>query len=240
LVYAPDEIYRASPAGGAAKGRVRAMIAATPAEAAEQARAMLARRAARRARRGAAYDATLLVLEDNGRAVRRLDPEEVLLDEDRFAPAPENGVYVWAWFDNQEQAEYAKQDRCPACGQAQGIRFLGAGVAPLASVVVTQLFTGGELPSEDEHKRDRRKTLIFSDSVQDAAHRAGFVASRSWKFSLRSLIHEQLTERARTSPEFAADGVPLNELISSLVSRAAIPEQRLLASVVPPDLHDVD
>lgn len=240
LVHDPDEVYRSSVVGGAAKGRVRAMIAATPAEAAEQARAALARRAARRARRGAAHDATLLVLEDNGRALRRLDPEEVLLDEDRIAPAPENGVYVWVWFDNQEQSDYAQQDRCPACGQAQGIRFLGAGVAPLASVVVTQLFTGGELPKRDKDKRDRRKTLIFNDSVQDAAHRAGFVASRSWKFSLRSLIHEQLTERIRTTPELGADGVPLNELISSLVSRAAVPEERLLASVVPPDLHDVD
>ncbi|MER6533409.1 DEAD/DEAH box helicase [Streptomyces sp900105755] len=240
LVHEPDEIYRASVTGGAAKGRVRAMIAATPAEAAEQARAILARRAARRARRGVAHDATLLVLEDNGKALRRLDPDEVLLDEERVAPAPENGVYVWAWFDNQEQSTYAKQDRCPACGQAQGIRFLGAGVAPLASVVVTQLFTGGELPAEDEQKRDRRKTLIFNDSVQDAAHRAGFVASRSWKFSLRSLIHEQLTERVGTGSEFAADGVPLNELIAAIVSRASVPGEKLLASVVPPDLHDVD
>ncbi|MFD8428323.1 DEAD/DEAH box helicase [Streptomyces coelicoflavus] len=253
LVHAPDEIYRASVTGGAAKGRVRAMIAATPAEAAEQARAVRASRAARRTRRGAAHDATLLVLEDNGKALRRLDPDEVLPDGDRAdgdragadrpAPAPENGVYVWTWFDNQEQADYAKQDRCPACGQAQGIRYLGAGVAPLASVVVTQLFTGGELPSEDEHKRDRRKTLIFNDSVQDTAHRAGFVASRSWKFSLRSLVHEQLTERLRDvrgAEQAPADGVPLNELISSLISRAAVPGQRLLASVVPPDLHDVD
>ncbi|MEU6181035.1 DEAD/DEAH box helicase [Streptomyces coeruleorubidus] len=239
LVHVPDEIYRASVTGGAAKGRVRAMIAATPTEAAEQARATLARRA-RRGRRGAAHDATLLVLEDNGKALRRLDPDEVLLDGGEIAAAPDNGVYVWAWFDNQEQSDYAKQDRCPACGQAQGIRFLGAGVAPLASVVVTQLFTGGELPDRDEEKRDRRKTLIFNDSVQDAAHRAGFVASRAWKFSLRSLIHEQLSERVRRDPAFAADGVPLNELIASLVSRAAVEEQRLLASVVPPDLHDVD
>ncbi|MGW1974322.1 DEAD/DEAH box helicase [Streptomyces sp. NPDC001889] len=242
LEHTPELIYRAAVTGGAAKGRVRAMIAATPAEAAEQARALLARRAARRARRGAAHDASLLVLEDNGRNLRRLDPDEVLPEGDGgpVAPAPENGVYVWVWFDNQEQGEYAKEDRCPACGQAQGIRFLGAGVAPLASVVVTQLFTGGELPRQDEQKRDRRRTLIFNDSVQDAAHRAGFVASRSWKFSLRSLIHDQLRERAGAEGEFAADGVPLNELISSLVTRAAADEDRLLASVVPPDLHDID
>ncbi|MCO8302921.1 DEAD/DEAH box helicase [Streptomyces sp. RKCA744] len=239
LVHAPDEIYRSSVAGGAAKGRVRAMIAATPAEAAEQARAMLARRA-RRGRRGAAHDASLLILDDQGKALHRPDPDDILRDGDAIAAAPENGVYVWTWFENQERSEYAQQDRCPACGQAQGIRFLGAGVAPLASVVVTQLFTGGELPDRDKQGRDRRKTLIFNDSVQDAAHRAGFVASRSWKFSLRSLIHEQLTQRVHADPEYAATGVPLNELIASLVSRAAVPEERLLASVVPPDLHDVD
>ncbi|MFF7778932.1 DEAD/DEAH box helicase [Streptomyces tanashiensis] len=242
LNHAPDEIYRAAAAGGAAKGRVRAMVAATPTEAAEQARAVLARRAAHRGRKGAAHDASLLVLEDNGKALRRLDPDEVLRDGDggAVAPAPENGVYVWVWFDNQEKSDYAKQDRCPACGQAQGIRFLGAGVAPLASVVVTQLFTGGELRKKDERNRDARKTLIFNDSVQDAAHRAGFVASRSWKFSLRSLIHGQLAEGIGAKAAYAADGVPLNELIASLVTTAAASEERLLASVVPPDLHDID
>ncbi|MER5477539.1 DEAD/DEAH box helicase [Streptomyces sp. NPDC002734] len=241
LVTAPDEIYRASVAGGAAKGRVRAMIAATPAEAAEQARAIRARRSARHGRRGAAHDATLMVLEDNGSTLRRLDPDEVLPEDgDTAAPTPDNEVYVWVWFDNQERADYAKQDRCPACGQAQGIRFLGAGVAPLASVVVTQLFTEGELPARDEKGQDRRKTLIFNDSVQDAAHRAGFVASRSWKFSLRSVIHQQLAEGVGSDPAYAADGVPLNELIASLIRWAAGRDQRELASVVPPDLQDVD
>ncbi|WP_199547877.1 DEAD/DEAH box helicase [Streptomyces sp. N35] len=239
LVSSPDEIYRRSVAGGASKARVRAYIAATPAEAAEQARAILEQRS-RRGRRGASHDATVLVLETNGERLRRIDPDEVLLDGGRIAPAPENGVYVRAWFDNPEADAYTREDRCPACGQAQGIRFLGAGVAPLASVVVTQLFTGGELPKEDEKGNDRRRTLLFNDSVQDAAHRAGFVGSRAWKFSLRSLIHEQLALRAATEPEFAASGVPLNELIASLVSRAAVPEERLLASVIPPDLHDVD
>ena len=35
---------------------------------------------------------------------------------------------------------------------------------------------------------DPKKTLLFNDSVQDAAHRAGFVASRSYSFSLRTLL----------------------------------------------------
>lgn len=237
LESAPDQIYRQSVGSG--KARVRALIAATPAEAAEQARQALAR-STRRGRRSATREASVLVLEDSGEALRRIDPDEVLRADGSIAEAPENGVFVKVWYDTPDQDEYARQDRCPACGQAQGIRFLGAGVAPLASVAVTQLFTGGELPKKDEEGRDRRRTLIFNDSVQDAAHRAGFVSSRAWKFSLRSLVHEQLEERTAQVPEFAADGVPLNELIAALVRRASVDQEKLLSSVVPPDLHDVD
>ncbi|MFF3290666.1 DEAD/DEAH box helicase [Streptomyces sp. NPDC003023] len=237
LEHVPEEIWRRSAAGGPVKGRVRALIAATPARAAEQARAIRDQRT-RRARRGAHHDATVLVLDEGGRNLRPLEPDEVLLGDGKIADAPENGVYVLAWFDNTEQEDYSRQDRCPACGEKQGIRFLGAGVAPLASVAVTQLFTGGELPARDEQGDDRRKTLIFNDSVQDAAHRAGFVASRSWKFALRALIHEELVRRVQEDPAAAEDGTPLNELISSLVARTD--EEEVLVSVVPPDLHDID
>lgn len=239
LVSAPDDVYRLSAGGGAGKARVRALIAATPAEAANQARQALGR-SMRRGKRAAVREATVLVLEDNGEALRRIDPDEVLRPDGSIAEAPENGVFVKAWFDNADQDAYAKHDRCPACGQAQGIRFLGAGVAPLASVAVTQLFTGGELPKKDADGNDARKTLIFNDSVQDAAHRAGFVASRAWKFSLRSLVQEQLAQRSAEEPDFADEGVPLNELIAALVKRASVDKEKLLASVVPPDLHDVD
>ena len=33
-----------------------------------------------------------------------------------------------------------------------------------------------------------KKALAFSDNVQDAAHRAGFFNSRTWRFGLRSSI----------------------------------------------------
>ncbi|MGW9358656.1 DEAD/DEAH box helicase [Streptomyces diastaticus] len=239
LVSAPDDVYRLSAGGGTGKARVRALIAATPAEAAKQARQALGR-SLRRGRRAAVREATVLVLEESGETLRRIDPDEVLRADGSVAEAPESGVFVKTWFDNADQDEYAKQDRCPACGQAQGIRFLGAGVAQLASVAVTQLFTGGELPKKDADGNDARRTLIFNDSVQDAAHRAGFVASRAWKFSLRSLVHEQLAKRSAEEPGFAAEGVPLNELIAALVRRASVDKEKLLASVVPPDLHDVD
>lgn len=103
-----------------------------------------------------------------------------------------------------------------------GIRFLGAGLPSLASVAVTQLFTGGELPVAE------RKTLLFSDSVQDAAHRAGFVADRAYTFSLRALVRSRLREDTPAA---------LNDVIADLVTAAT--EPATLAAVVPPDLHDL-
>ncbi len=47
--------------------------------------------------------------------------------------------------DRLDDDRAAQTDTCPACDGEQGIRFLGQGIASLASVAVTQLFTGGEL-----------------------------------------------------------------------------------------------
>lgn len=117
----------------------------------------------------------------------------------------------------------AREDWCPACGSRNAIRYLGTGPAALAAASVTQLFTDSELdPAQHE-----RKTLMFSDSVQDAAHRAGFVASRSYTFSLRALLAEQLD---------AEQPIALNDLIANVVGATTDPQT--LAAVVPPDLHD--
>jgi alkylhydroperoxidase family enzyme len=141
---------------GRDKRRVRALIAATEDEVRHR-------------------PSGLHVLE-HGRRVRPFDPG-------RAADRHDDAVVVLVDLGSVDAAE---KDRCPSCLMDHGIRFLGAGLATLASVAITQLFTGGELgPAE-------RKTLLFNDSVQDAAHRAGFVANRSYAFSLRSLLANQL------------------------------------------------
>ncbi|GAA2274648.1 DEAD/DEAH box helicase [Kitasatospora cystarginea] len=124
----------------------------------------------------------------------------------------------------------AGEDWCPMCGEHNAIRFLGTGGAALAAASITRLFTGGELAEEP---RDR-KTLMFSDSVQDAAHRAGFVASRSYTFSLRALLADRLSEKKPTA---------LNDLVADLVAATTDPvtgkpNAEVLSAVVPPDLHD--
>lgn len=200
LIAKPNRIYRAAPAG--TKQHVRPLIAATPAEAADY--------AADPAR------PEVLVLDATGGRVRPYDPA-------RDIDEPDDGVFVLANLHHDREGNTAaRRDRCPACGDDEGIRFIGTGVAALASVAVTELFTGGELTGAD------RKTLLFNDSVQDAAHRAGYVANRSYGFSVRALLADGLRAHGDTT-------VPLNDLIADVVEQIS---DRHLAAVVPPDLHD--
>lgn len=69
--------------------------------------------------------------------------------------------------------------RCPACG-SDGPRMLAARSTTLSSVAVGHLYT---TPLNTD-----RKLLTFSDSVQDAAHRAGFYGARTYRFALRSAM----------------------------------------------------
>ncbi|MEU8329339.1 DEAD/DEAH box helicase [Micromonospora sp. NPDC048839] len=176
---------------GRDKRRVRALIAATDDE-------------VRQRYRG------LLVLE-YGRRVRPFDGQR-----DR-KPTDDAIVVLGDVLD----IDGAEKDRCPSCELDHGIRFLGAGLATLASVAITQLFTGRELDEAE------KKTLLFNDSVQDAAHRAGFVANRSYSFSLRSLLAGRLK---------AGESIGLDDLFVRMIEEAAQPE--ILSTVVPPDLHD--
>ncbi|OHV62897.1 DEAD/DEAH box helicase [Pseudofrankia sp. BMG5.36] len=205
LVTDPTKIYRAGV--GREKRRVRALIRATDQEARSPA------------------GSPVMMLDASGTRLHTFDPASNRHLAEGYAAAaggtvPAAGVPVLCALDDSAGAE---ADRCPACGLEQGIRYLGAGLASLASVSVSQLFTGGELPD-----RASQRTLLFNDSVQDAAHRAGFVAARAFTFSLRALLAAQL-----------ADGVPvaLNDLIADLV--AAGTDRETLAAIVPPELHDV-
>jgi replicative superfamily II helicase len=178
---------------------------------------------------------TVFVLAPEGNRVRPLNPARDLRQDwadpaDDPASPSMQGVFVLGDLGHdREGTRSAENDRCPACGLDDGTRFLGASLAGLASVAITELFTGGQLPDPG-----KRKTLVFNDALQDAAHRAGFVASRSYSFSLRTLL-AAILERA---PDQQAS---LNDLIADVITHASTP--RWLPAVVPPDLHgrgDVD
>src|SRR5690606_1526718 len=63
-----------------------------------------------------------------------------------------------------------RRQTCPACREHDAIRFAGLAVASLASVTINTLFGSTHVDL------DELKLLAFTDSVQDASHRAAFFA----------------------------------------------------------------
>nr|WP_240959851.1 DEAD/DEAH box helicase [Rhodococcus sp. HNM0563] len=89
---------------------------------------------------------------------------------------------------------------CPSCRQPDGIRFLGSAIATMLSVSLSTLFGTPNLDPKE------KRALVFTDSVQDAAHRAGFVQARSHALTLRTLLRQAL-ERGETDLDTLAHRV---------------------------------
>ncbi|WP_351222528.1 Zn-binding domain-containing protein [Streptomyces sp. NPDC002133] len=210
LVMAQEKVWRAGL--GRDKRRMRYFIAATPAEAEEALNALTGAKPS-----SGGTDPLSVVVLDGGQGTYRL-PQ--LADAEELQDA----WFALAITDKKSADKAALDDRCPACNTDNGIRFLGTALAALASATVTQLFTGGDIALVPEE----RKTLLFNDSTQDAAHRAGYVANASYKFSLRSLLAHNLDESGAP--------VALNDLIGNVLD--SVDDPQALAAVVPPDLHD--
>ena len=79
-----------------------------------------------------------------------------------------------------------KQYICPCCGSRRGLSLMGLRSATEISASISQMFAS--------RFNDDKKTLAFSDNVQDAAHRAGFFNSRTWRFGLRTAMQRYCTE----------------------------------------------
>lgn len=118
----------------------------------------------------------------------------------------------------------AENETCPSCGASDSIRYLGSSVATLLSVALSNLFSMPELDDGE------KKTLVFADSVQDAAHRAGFVQARSRRFTLRAFIR-------RAVHELSAEGmVPLTSVAAKLDKLAVTARERY--ELLPPERAD--
>lgn len=115
------------------------------------------------------------------------DPSEE--EEDSLASIPVLTFY------GRDAAKHSEESRCPSCGEHDAIRYVGSSVATLLSVSLSNLFG---MPDLD---RSEKKTLVFSDSVQDAAHRAGFVQARSRTFALRTLTRKHIGSTTVTLDE---------------------------------------
>ncbi len=77
-------------------------------------------------------------------------------------------------------ASMAAKRECPHCGEANQPAIFGARGSVLLSAALGKVFSS-------LYNRDK-KVLAFSDSVQDAAHRAGYFESRTYTFSVRTAL----------------------------------------------------
>ena len=116
-----------------------------------------------------------------------------------------------------------KRRRCPYCGSVDSLTIMGSQAASLTSVMISQVFAA-------KHNEDK-KLLAFSDSVQDAAHRAGFFEARTFRFNVRGAM-QQFLERA-------GDGVSLKEFPSAFARywRGQWGDEKFIATFIAPDMQ---
>ena len=115
---------------------------------------------------------------------------------------------------------------CPFCGARESLTIVGFRAATLTSVFIDQLFAS---PFNTD-----KKLLTFSDSVQDAAHRAGFFGARTWRTNLRVALLQVILE---------SEGLPLSELAKATARswRQRMDEATWISTFLAPDmawLHD--
>lgn len=123
--------------------------------------------------------------------------------------------------DNRTGHQHCEH-RCPYCGGSSGLNLLGSQSASLTSVLISQLFSSGH--------NDDKKLLTFSDSVQDAAHRAGFFSARTYRFNLRAAIQQYVAAEGATKS--------LAELPAGFIAYWAnkFNEPRYIATFIAPDM----
>lgn len=98
------------------------------------------------------------------------------------------------------ETRVVSENHCPLCGGRFSLMIFGSRVASLASVALHQSFASCF--------NDDKKLLAFSDSVQDAAHRAGFFAARTWQSAVRMAIAQTLKGKGAT---------PLTQVYTELI-----------------------
>lgn len=96
----------------------------------------------------------------------------------------DGGFEVWAV--RQLTKEQKREDVCPECNSKNSLAIIGTKLPTLTSITTSQILASD---LDDTLQKDR-KVLAFSNSVQDAAHQAGFVEARNFRFTFRSSLQK--------------------------------------------------
>ncbi len=87
---------------------------------------------------------------------------------------------------NGKRSEFSRD--CPFCTAPDSLSIMGARSSVLVSAALGQIY--------GSRYNDDAKVIAFSDNVQDAAHRAAFVAHRTWRVSKRVVVAQAIPKSA--------------------------------------------
>lgn len=130
--------------------------------------------------------------EDNMK-IDEYTPSDVLdnyVDKDSFGlfhEAKENRFKIISY---RKIAGTKAEHICPLCNTRNTIAIIGTKTATLSSISVSQVISSDlDIAPEKE-----RKVLAFTNAVQDAAHQAGFIEARNYRFTFRASMQRVLNE----------------------------------------------
>ena len=120
--------------------------------------------------------------------------------------------------------------RCPHCQSEDSLMFIGSRAATVASVAIDEVF-GSTLNSDP-------KLLAFTDSVQDASHRAGFFSARTYHFSFRTALQHVIDECGDAGLPLTGVGEQLLQYWSQAEPGRPGSVREVIAALIPPDLRE--
>ena len=120
-------------------------------------------------------------------------------------------------------------DTCPVCGERGGQLIIGAQTTSIAAHAVERLWSAP--------LNDHKKLILFSDSVQDAAHRAGYIESKTEGY----LVRAGLAKALATLP---AGHLPWDQALDAIgrcwldpASPLALSPRDFVARFIPPSME---
>ncbi len=119
-------------------------------------------------------------------------------------------------------------DTCPDCGSRNRLILLGARSATLGAQVVEQTWSS---PFNDD-----KKLIAFSDSVQDAAHRAGFFTARTYANTTRTAIAKVIDYLGQGAIPWDTFLQQLETAWTTAGSPIYMPRERFVAEFIGPNM----
>lgn len=153
-----------------------------------------------------------------------INPETLQITDNRETP---NSFKI---FGVRRQDDDRIEKVCPHCNSRNTLALIGTGLPTLESIVAAQLMATATDPAEDHD----RKLLAFTNGVQDAAHQAGFIESRNFRFGMRHAIQSVLkqSEETITLPQLYKE---FEKLWQEKLQGENRPEEAYICKYLPPD-----